>query len=92
LINLLELLRRRESTCPGRRWSRGGAPGLSVAKKFAITEGVRLEIRLQSYNALNGMNWVVPQLDQTKSDFGKTNTPVRGYYGRQFEYSARIEF
>ena len=41
---------------------------------------------------LNGMNWVTPQLDETKSDFGKTNTQSTGYYGRQLQYSARIEF
>jgi len=44
---------------------------LAVAKKFAITERVKLEVRVESYNALNGMNYITPQLDETKSDFGK---------------------
>ncbi len=65
---------------------------LSFSKKFTLTERFRLEVRLDAFNALNGMNWVTPQLDETKSDFGKTNTQLTGYYGRQLQYSARVEF
>jgi len=65
---------------------------LSLSKKFALTERFKLEVRLDAFNALNGMNWVTPQLDETKSDFGKTNTQLTGYYGRQIQYSARIVF
>ncbi|RPJ83777.1 MAG: TonB-dependent receptor [Acidobacteria bacterium] len=65
---------------------------LSFSKKFSLTERFRLEVRLDAFNALNGMNWVTPQLDETKSDFGKTNTQLTGYYGRQLQYSARVEF
>ncbi len=65
---------------------------VSLSKKFTLTERFRLEVRLDAFNALNGMNWVTPQQDETKSDFGKTNTQLTGYYGRQLQYSARIEF
>ena len=32
-----------------------------------------------------------PNLTVTASDFGKTNTQASGYYGRQVQYSARVE-
>ena len=38
------------------------------------------------------MNWANPTLTVTASDFGKTNAQAVGYYGRQLQYSARIEF
>lgn len=65
---------------------------LSLNKTFAITERVRARIRLDAFNSLNGMNWATPQLSVTASDFGKTNTQLTGYYGRQLQYSARLEF
>jgi hypothetical protein len=65
---------------------------LSLTKKFAITERIKASIRLEAFNALNGMNWATPQLTVTASDFGKTNTQLAGYYGRQVQYSARLEF
>jgi hypothetical protein len=65
---------------------------LSLSKKFALTERIKASIRLDAFNALNGMNWATPQLTVTASDFGKTNTQLAGYYGRQLQYSARLEF
>ena len=41
---------------------------------------------------LNGMNWWNPNLTVTASDFGKTNTPLSGYYGSQIQYPARLQF
>ena len=73
------------------------APGfrnvdLSVSKKFAVTERAKVAIRLDAFNAFNGMNWATPNLTVTASDFGRTNTQLSGYYGRQLQYSARLEF
>jgi hypothetical protein len=65
---------------------------MALSKRFRITEGVRVAIRLDGFNALNGMNWATPNLTVTASDFGKTNTQLTGYYGRQLQYSARLEF
>ncbi len=65
---------------------------LSLSKRFAVTERVKVAVRLDGFNALNGMNWATPQLTVTASDFGKTNTQLAGYYGRQLQYSARLEF
>jgi hypothetical protein len=65
---------------------------LTLSKRFVLTERFSLQVRLDSFNALNGMNWATPQLNETASDFGKTNAQASGYYGRQFQYAARLEF
>lgn len=65
---------------------------LSLSKRIPIKERVRVALRLDAFNALNGMNWATPNLTVTASDFGKTNTQLSGYYGRQLQYSARLEF
>ena len=64
----------------------------SLAKRIALTERVGIQLRLEAFNALNGMNWSNPNLTVTASDFGKTNTQLSGYYGRQIQYSARLQF
>jgi hypothetical protein len=38
------------------------------------------------------MNWASPQLSVTASDFGKTNTQLSGYFGRQLQLSAHLQF
>jgi len=65
---------------------------LSIYKRVKITERFQVELRLEAYNALNGMNWANPTLDVTKSDFGRTNAQASGYYGRQLQYSAKLYF
>ena len=57
----------------------------SLAKRIALTERVGIQLRLEAFNALNGMNWSNPNLTVTASDFGKTNTQLSGYYGRQID-------
>jgi hypothetical protein len=65
---------------------------LSLGKRFNLTERFKLQIRMDAFNMLNGMNWATPQMTVTASDFGKTNTQLSGYYGRQLQYSIRFEF
>ncbi len=65
---------------------------LSLAKTFELSKRVKLQVRLEAYNALNQMNWANPTLTITSSDFGRTNTQAAGYYGRQIQYSARLQF
>jgi hypothetical protein len=65
---------------------------LTLSKRFKLVGRAKLQLRLDAFNALNGMNWANPTLDVTRSDFGRTNAQAVGYYGRQLQYSARIEF
>jgi hypothetical protein len=65
---------------------------LALFKRVRINERFRAEIRLEAYNAVNGMNWANPTLSVNLSDFGRTNAQASGYYGRQLQYSARLVF
>jgi hypothetical protein len=63
-----------------------------LAKRFSINRRFTLQVRLDAFNALNGMNWANPNLTVGNSNFGKTNTQAAGYFGRQLEYSVRLRF
>ena len=65
---------------------------MSLFKNIPLGESRSLQLRLEAFNALNGMNWSNPNLTETASDFGKTNTQASGYYGRQIQYSVRVQF
>lgn len=65
---------------------------VALTKRFPIRDRAKVSIRLDAFNALNSMNWAPPTLTVTASDFGKTNTQASGYYGRQIQYSIRLEF
>jgi hypothetical protein len=65
---------------------------LSVFKRIRINERFQAEARLESYNAMNGMNWANPTVDVTKSDFGRTNAQASGYYGRQLQVAGKLYF
>jgi hypothetical protein len=64
----------------------------SLSKRFDLSKRVKLQVRLDAYNALNGMNWANPNLTIGNSAFGKTNTQATGYFGRILQYSARLQF
>jgi hypothetical protein len=65
---------------------------LTLSKRFKLNGRFNLQLRLDAFNALNGMNWANPTVNVTASDFGRTNAQAVGYYGRQLQYSARLEF
>ncbi len=72
-------------------------PGFSnldavLSKKFTIRERFKPEFRLEAYNAFNKLNWANPTVSITASDFGRTNAPAAGNYGRQLRYALRLEF
>jgi hypothetical protein len=64
----------------------------ALAKRVRIRERYKVEVRLEAYSALNGMNWANPNLTVSASDFGRTNAQSAGYYGRQVLYSAKLFF
>jgi len=65
---------------------------LTVQKTFKLNGRLRLQVRLDAFNALNGMNWADPSTTVTASNFGRTNAQETGYYGRQLQYAVRLEF
>jgi len=65
---------------------------LTLQKTFKLNNRLRLQVRLDAFNALNGMNYADPSTTITASNFGRTNAQETGYYGRQLQYGVRLEF
>ncbi len=65
---------------------------LGLTKGFKVKGRTRLRLRLDAFNALNQMNYGNPTVNIAASDFGRTSAQVGGYYGRQLQYSVRLEF
>jgi hypothetical protein len=63
---------------------------LTLAKSFAVTEGLRFELRMESYNAFNNFNGALPSTNFGTSAFGAITEQQPGYLGRQFQYSGRF--
>jgi hypothetical protein len=62
----------------------------TISKKFNLRESLRLEFRLEAYNAFNGINWSNPNISVTSSDFGRTIAQANT--GRRLQYMFRLEF
>jgi hypothetical protein len=63
---------------------------LTLAKFFPITERVRIEFRMESYNVTNSFIPNMPDTNVLSSAFGRSTT--QGNLGREFQYTARIHF
>jgi hypothetical protein len=63
-----------------------------LTKKFRLFERFVPEFRLEVYNALNQLMWANPNMTVTSTEFGRTNAPVGGNFGRQLRYALRVEF
>jgi hypothetical protein len=63
---------------------------LTLAKSFVITEQLKFELRMESYNALNNFNGNLPNTTFGNSAFGAITDQLPGYLGRQFQYSGRF--
>lgn len=62
---------------------------MSLAKRFAITERVHLQLHGDAFNALNHVNLNAPNLDLSSATFGQSTSALSP---RQFQLGARIEF
>jgi hypothetical protein len=65
---------------------------LTLSKEFPITERVKLEFRMEAYNASNSFMGANPSTDVTSSNFGRVVNQRSGYFGRQFQYNARLRW
>jgi hypothetical protein len=65
---------------------------LALSKRVPINPQVRLNFRLEAYNLLNGMNWANPNMIVGQSSFGQVLAQADAYFGRQLQYTLRVEF
>ena len=63
---------------------------LTLAKTFPVTEKIKFELRMESYNATNSFNGDLPSTAFGTSAFGTITAQQPGYLGRQFQYSGRF--
>jgi hypothetical protein len=80
-------------------WQYGGLKGpkftnvdLSLSKRVPLRGNTKLNFRMEAYNLLNGMNWANPSTTIGASDFGQVLRQADAYYGRQLQYTLRVEF
>jgi hypothetical protein len=62
---------------------------VSLMKNFPITERVRFELRIESFNVLNRVNYNVPVNNIANPLFGTIQSAADP---RQFQISGRIQF
>ena len=65
---------------------------LALSKRIPLKGNVKLNLRLEAYNLLNGMNWANPSTAIGASDFGQVLRQADAYFGRQLQYTLRVEF
>ena len=65
---------------------------LALAKRVPLKGTARLNFRIEAYNLLNGMNWANPNTNVSQSSFGQVLTQAAAYFGRQLQYTLRVEF
>jgi len=66
------------------------SPPTSRARSFMLAERLHMELRAESFNALNHSNWGTPNRFVNTPQFGtitEASTP-----GREFQLSARLSF
>jgi hypothetical protein len=65
---------------------------LSLSKRVPLRGNTKLNFRGEAYNLLNGMNWANPSTTIGASDFGQVLRQADAYFGRQLQYTVRVEF
>lgn len=65
---------------------------MTLSKAFHITERVSLELRAESYNVFNHVNYANPSVDFTSANFGKITGKLVAYNGREVQYGLRLKF
>ncbi|HEY6400153.1 MAG TPA: TonB-dependent receptor, partial [Blastocatellia bacterium] len=64
---------------------------LSLFKNFQISEGVKLQFRVESFNALNHVQFAAPNLTVTNTAFGQINGE-KGHGQRQVTFGLKVMF
>lgn len=67
---------------------------MTFGKSFRITERVGFELKMESYNLPNVFNGMIvaANLNPDNALFGRVTTQRNTYFGRQFQYTARVSW
>jgi hypothetical protein len=65
---------------------------LALAKRVPLKGTTSLNFRIEAYNLLNGMNWANPSTNINASDFGRVSAQAPAFFGRQLQYTLRVQF
>ena len=78
-------------------WSYDGLRGpffsnldVTLMKEVRVTEGLDLEIRMESYNLTNSFMGANPSTDVNSGTFGQVRSQLRTHSGREMQYSLRF--
>jgi hypothetical protein len=89
-IKLLDNLRTLPTRLDNLRGQALALRDISVIKRFAITERVRMQLDFQMLNAFNRPQFATPGLDPTSSDFGKVTS--QSNLPRNIQLAAKLLF
>jgi len=64
----------------------------ALMKEFKITDRVRFQLKLDSFNVINNINWNDPSTVVTDSSFGKLTNQRDYTFGRRTQLGMRLEF
>ena len=65
---------------------------MTLSKAFRLKERFKFEVRVESYNAFNQINWDNPVVDFNNANFGKVISKRPGYIGREIQYGVKLSF
>lgn len=65
---------------------------MTLSKSFRLNERFKFEVRVETYNAFNQINWDNPVVDFNNSNFGKVISKRPGYVGREVQYGFKLTF
>ncbi len=78
-------------------WSYSGVRGpdfsnldLTMMKDVQVSEGLKLEIRMEAYNLTNSFMGANPSTSVTAGTFGQVTNKLRTHNGRELQYSLRF--
>jgi hypothetical protein len=65
---------------------------MTLSKSFKLSERFKFEVRVESYNVFNNLNWDNPVVDFNNANFGKVVSKRPGYIGREVQYGFKLSF
>jgi hypothetical protein len=65
---------------------------VTLSKAFKLSERFKFEVRVESYNVFNNLNWDNPVMDFNNINFGKVINRRPGYIGREVQYGFKLSF